>query len=94
MTNENFYQNQGSPLKAIIPSAFQYGGLMMGVAVFTAQVTKSKDSTEAIIMGLFGAGMYILGKGMEYAHRSDALSASFTHLEETLREEFKKNNRS
>lgn len=86
----NFYQNQGSPFKTVIPSVLQYGGLIAGVAAITAPVTKSKDYTEATIICLLGAGMYLLGKGMEYAHRSDALSASFTHLEETLREEFKR----
>ncbi len=90
MTDENFYRTQGSPFKAIIPAVFQYGGLMVGVAAIAAQVTKSKDSTEATIISLFGAGLYVLGKGWEYAHRSDALSASFTHLEETLREEIRR----
>ena len=34
---------------------------------------------------LFGLGLYVAGKGLESIHRQKVLSASFTHLEETLR---------
>ena len=94
MTNENFYRKLGNPFKTVFSSVFQYSGILTGVGAILGHTLKESPTNagevELLLMGTFGLGQYVFGKGLEYAHRSDALSASFTHLEETLREEMKR----
>lgn len=98
MTNENFYQKQGrSPLRTFFPSILQYGGLMEGIYSAVSIVSNASEKIPKFSYGnasllIGGLALYIVGKTIEYKDRTDDLASSFTHLEETLREEFKKNN--
>ncbi len=95
MTDDNFYKKEGSlGLENIIPSILQYSGIMAGLgSVFEYILKKSPtkpDKVELLYLSACGLLCYVVGKVVEYKQRSDTLSASFTHLEETLREEMRR----
>ncbi len=91
---ENFYQKQYDSWKTVIPSTMQYIGLMLGVgsiaSEFSEKTPKELDYLSLGVIMIAGAGIYLYGKGLEYLHRQEELSASFTPLEETIREELKR----
>lgn len=97
-----------SPLRTFFPFILQYGGLMEGIYSAVSIVSNASEKIPKFSYGnasllIGGLALYIVGKTIEYKDRiddlaseykdrTDDLASSFTHLEETLREEFKKNN--
>lgn len=94
MTDENFYREKYHLKATGVPAFQQYVGLMIGTSAIVKSVAEKVSFGEALFLGAAGLGIYLVGKNKEYQLHRNALANSFTHLEETLREEFKKSNQS